>query len=81
MRGEGYFASSALRARIFSRSVSGLLMIVSNLKRFLAETGGQLRIITMSSFCNSGKYVSHGSHCENAKVEAYYFQDRALNTS
>ena len=46
-------ASSLLRAREASRSVSGLFTIFSSLNRLRADTGGQLRISTVSSCRNS----------------------------
>lgn len=75
-----FACSIALRARILARSVSGLLITVSNLKRFLAETGGQFRMITMSSFCSSGSNFSASVRLESDS-KAYDFRGHASNTS
>lgn len=73
MVAEEAFACSALRTRILARSVSGLLITVSSLKRFRAETGGQLRIMTTSSFCNSGVCnVSPNSYCNLRKLSILF---------
>lgn len=45
--------SCALHARAMSRSVSGLFMILSRVNLFNAETGGQLRMTTISSLRSS----------------------------
>ena len=45
--------SWALRARATSRSVSGLFSNWCNVNLFKADTGGQLRIVTTSSFRSS----------------------------
>lgn len=51
-------ACAACRACNKSLSVSGLLTILFNMNRFRAETGGQLRMTTVSFSLSSVEYRS-----------------------
>lgn len=60
--------SSVFLARAMSRSVTGLFSIFSSLNLFKADTGGQLRMVTISSLRSSVPNQVRARHNEQSRT-------------